>query len=152
VTLSLINMGLAVMMGSLGVLTLINLSINWSGDLTEPFLGMYMVLFASILFLYELCWWQPFPKINKTFRRNFGFMYGIYSKGFFLIFIAFLTIGLIDGDNKSGIAGLDWATGIGWLFFGVFHIFTGFAWPDVVDAYKPPIAGLTTGSTTDNVV
>lgn len=81
-----------------------------------------MIIFAAILFLYELCWWQPFPAINRTFRKNFGFMYGLRSKGFYLVFIAFLTIGLYD-DEKLSIKGLDWAAGIGWLATGFFLIF-----------------------------
>ena len=139
------------MMGTLGILTVINFNPSNVDDLTQAFLGVYMVIFAAILFLYELCWWQPFPSINRTFRRNFGFMYGINSKGLYLIFIAFLTLGL-RGENNTGIKGLDYATGIGWLAIGCFHMFAGCAWPDLVELYKPPSAGLTESSAGDNVV
>lgn len=108
-------------MGTLGAVTVVNNKPDSIDDVTECFLGIYMVIFAAILFLYELCWWQPFPAINRTFRKNFGFMYGLRSKGFYLIFIAFLTIGLYD-EGASSIKGLDWASGIGWLATGFFLV------------------------------
>ena len=114
--------GLSAAMGTLGAMTVINNKPSDLNDLTICFLGIYMIIFAAILFLYELCWWQPFPAINRTFRKNFGFMYGLRSKGFYLVFIAFLTIGLYD-DEKLSIKGLDWAAGIGWLATGFFLIF-----------------------------
>lgn len=120
-------MGLSAAMGTLGAITVIDNKPTDLDDLTTCFLGAYMVIFAAILFLYELCWWQPFPAINRTFRKNFGFMYGLRSKGFYLVFIAFLTIGLYDESNLS-IKGLDWATGIGWLATGFFLVFVSSTW------------------------
>jgi hypothetical protein len=114
-------MGLSAAMGTLGVVTVMDHKPSSVDELTVFFLGIYMIIFSAILFLYELCWWQPFPAINRTFRKNFGFMYGLRSKGFYLLFIAFLTIGLRD-ETKSSIKGLDWATGIGWLGTGCFLI------------------------------
>ena len=114
-------MGLAAAMGTLGAMTVIDNRPSDLNDVTNCFLGVYMVIFAAILFIYELCWWQPFPAINRTFRKNFGFMYGLRSKGFYLIFIAFLTIGLYDADQVS-IKGLDWTTGISWLATGFFLV------------------------------
>ena len=63
-------------------------------DLSEPFLAAYMVLFALLLFIYELMWWSPAKKLNKNMRKNFGFMYGLRGKGLYLIFVAFLCFGL----------------------------------------------------------
>lgn len=131
VFLSLLNMGLSAAMGALGVLSCINTTASID-DLTSMMLGIYMALFACILFGYELCWWQPIPAVNKTFRKNFGFMYGLNSKGLYLIFIAFLTIGLTD-DNNSGVVGLDWISGIGWLAGGVVHIGAAMMWPETVE-------------------
>ena len=108
-------------MGTLGFMTIIDNKPTSIDDVTEFFLGIYMIIFAAILFLYELCWWQPFPAINRTFRKNFGFMYGLRSKGFYLIFIAFLCIGLYD-EGESSIKGLDWASGLGWLGTGCFLV------------------------------
>ncbi|KAL7576343.1 hypothetical protein ACA910_018159 [Epithemia clementina (nom. ined.)] len=140
VILSLINMCLAAAMGTLGVLTCINTTITLD-ELTDLFLGIYMTIFAAILFVYELCWWQPFPAINRSYRKNFGFMYGLNSKGFYLIFIAFLTIGLA-GDNNSGVKGLDWISGLGWLAGGIIHVGAAMSWPETVEVYRPPTAGL----------
>ena len=46
---------------ALGVLTLIEVHRNGVNDLSEPFLAAYMVLFAALLFVYELMWWQSIP-------------------------------------------------------------------------------------------
>uniref|UniRef100_A0A7S2YMD7 Uncharacterized protein n=1 Tax=Entomoneis paludosa TaxID=265537 RepID=A0A7S2YMD7_9STRA len=140
VFLSFLNIGLSAAMGALGILSCINTTASID-DLTDMMLGIYMAIFAFILFIYELCWWQPIPAINRSFRKNFGFMYGLNSKGFYLIFIAFLTLGLTDSNN-SGVDGLDWVTGIGWLAFGVIHIAVALTWPETVDVYRPPTAGL----------
>ena len=138
--LSLVNFGLAAMMGALGVLTLINLD-NAGNRLSTAFLSSYMIVFAAVLFCYELIWWTPLPALNKAFRKNFGFLYGLKGKGFYLIFIAFLCLGLRD-NNASGVKGLDLATGIAWLAAGIFHLFISCTWDEADNAYKPPTAGL----------
>lgn len=130
------------MMGTLGILTIVRLNLSDPSNLTRIFLSVYMVCFALILFLYELVWWQPFQGLNRNFRKNFGFMYGLRGKGFYLIFIAFLCLGLID-QKTSAVKGLDWATGLSWLGFGIFHVFIGMTWPEANQQYKPPTAGLT---------
>jgi len=154
--LSFINVGLSALMGALGILALIGFTPESAGaNLTAAFLSVYMVVFAVLLFLYELIWWQPFPKINRMFRKNFGFMYGLKGKGFYLIFIAFLCLGLKDQNiaGVAGVKGLDWATGLGWLAGGIFHVFISCTWPEANDCYKPPTAGLTDSTTQDpNVV
>lgn len=127
-------------MGALGVLTLIHFG-KGVDVVTIAFLGCYLIVFGALLFLYELLYWQPFPALNKSLRRNFGFLYGIKGKGFFLIFIAFLCLGLRD-DKWSGQRALNWSTGLGWLGDGVFHVFVACTMPDIVEAYRPPTAGL----------
>jgi hypothetical protein len=134
-------MGLGVMMAALGVLDLMRVNFADPTQLTRIFLSCYMVVFAAILFLYELIWWQPFKSLNKNFRKNFGFMYGLKGKGFYLVFIAFLCLGLVDQGNAA-VKGLDWATGLGWLICGCFHVFIGWTWPEANQCYKPPTAGL----------
>lgn len=140
-------------MGALGVLTLIDFKASNFNDFTVAFLSAYMILFAGILFCYELVWWQPFPKVNLTYRKNFGFMYRMNGKGFYLIFIAFLCLGLKDeAKNHQNVQGLNWATGIGWLAVGCLHIFLSCTSPDLVEAYKPPTAGLSPSEAGNNVV
>jgi hypothetical protein len=133
-------------MASLGILTLIGF--NSANDLAEAFLSAYMVIFALILFCYELMYWQAISFINRGFRKNFGFMYGLKGKGFYLVFIAFLCLGLRD-DDTSGVKGLDLIIGIAWLVVGCFHVFIGFTMPEATEAYKPPSAGLNS-STIEN--
>ena len=111
-----------------------------------------MILFAALLFCYELVWWVPIPMVNRTLRKNFGFMYGLKGKGLYMIFVAFLCLGLLDESNQT-IKILGWATGIGFLAVGILHIFLILSNPDFVDEYKPPTAGLERmGSTNDDVV
>ena len=129
------------MMGALGGISLIDFLIKPALEITATFLSAYMVIFAALLFLYEFIWWQPIASLNIIFRKNFGFFYGLRGKGFYLIFIAFLTLGLIE-DDQSKIAGLDWATGIGWLLSGCLHMFVSCSVPGSNDLYKPPSAGL----------
>jgi COPI associated protein len=148
-------MGLAAMMGALGILALIGFTPESAGtNLTAAFLSVYMVVFAVLLFLYELIWWQPFPHVNKMFRKNFGFMYGLKGKGFYLIFIAFLCLGLKDQNigGVAGVKGLDWATGLAWLAVGAFHLFISFTWPEANECYRPPSAGFTETTPDPNVV
>ena len=130
------------MMAALGVLTLLAFD---GGSLTDiastPFLASYMILFSALLFFYELMWWMPVPYINKSLRKNFGFMYGLKGKGLYMIFVAFLCLGLMDDSNNT-VRILGWATGIAYLGTGVFHFFLVLSNPDFMDAYRPPTAGL----------
>mmetsp|Transcript_12439 Transcript_12439/g.17367 ORF Transcript_12439/g.17367 Transcript_12439/m.17367 type:complete len:143 (-) Transcript_12439:115-543(-) len=127
------------MMAALGVLALLEFNGVSADDYSEAFLSVYMIVFAFLLFLYELMWWQGIPFINKGLRKNFGFMYGLKGKGFYMIFIAFLTIGL---ENESALKGLRWATGIALLGIGVLHLFLVMFNPELVEIYKPPTSGL----------
>jgi len=138
-SLSLADMGISVMMAALGVLV----CIHYAGNLTstsEVFLAAYMILFATLLFLYELMWWKAIPFVNKTIRKNFGFLYGLKGKGFYLIFVAFLCLGL--GDDVNVNKALPWATGLSFLGMGILHFFVVFMFPDTAIKYQAPTAGL----------
>jgi hypothetical protein len=137
--LSIINIGLAVMMAALGVLTLINFARPENNDVSIAFLAVYMILFAILLFTYEWMWWLAIPWVNKILRKNFGFMYGLKGKGFYLVFVAFLCLGL-GGDNS--VKALTWATGISYLVFGVLHVFITCSHPTISLKYQAPTAGL----------
>mmetsp|Transcript_27722 Transcript_27722/g.77671 ORF Transcript_27722/g.77671 Transcript_27722/m.77671 type:complete len:197 (+) Transcript_27722:85-675(+) len=141
VALSFADFGLAVMMGGLGVLTLIEVHNRKSTkDISEPFLAAYMIMFATLLFSYEFMWWMPAPGINKSLRRNFGFMYGLRGKGLYLIFVAFLCLGL---GKDASVRELNWATGIAYLIVGCLHILVVCSYPEVAIQYVAPSAGLT---------
>lgn len=145
--LSGLNIGLSAMMGTLGILSLLAYKPSSVDDLTLVFLSCYMIIFATLLFLYEFIWYQPVPSLNIMFRKNFGFLYGLKGKGFYLIFIAFLTLGLLNDDgnsNATGITGLDWGTGAAWLAVGILHLYVTCYIPEANAVYKPPTAGLAT--------
>jgi len=137
-------MGIAAMMGALGIMAIIQYNPKRVDDLTQIFLSVYMTIFATLLFSYELIFWTSIPKLNVMYRKNFGFLYGLKGKGLFLIFIAFLTLGMLDDETDVGVKGLDWATGIAWLAGGCLHMFVSCTMPEVNLAYKPPTAGLST--------
>jgi COPI associated protein len=148
-------LGCAGLMAALGVLTLLETNVESIEEIAAtPFLATYMILFALLLFFYELMWWMPVPAINRTLRKNFGFMYGLKGKGFYMIFVAFLCLGLMNEGSKM-VEILGWATGISFLSVGVLHIFLIISNPDFMDAYRPPTAGLERSATDgqgDNVV
>ena len=127
------------MMAALGVLTLMTFTNQGNKDAAEAFLAVYMILFALLLFCYELMWWMPVPWLNKSLRKNFGFMYGLQGKGLYLIFVAFLCLGL-GGDNE--VKELTWATGIGYLAFGALHVCITCMNPELSLKYQAPTAGL----------
>lgn len=137
--LSVLGMGLAAMMGALGVLTIIEVNGSGVGQLSEPFLAAYMVLFALLLFMYELMWWTPMPVVNKSLRKNFGFLYGLRGKGLYLIFVACLCLGL---GKDASVKTLNWATGIAFLAAGCLHWFVICFHPELAGQYTAPTAGL----------
>lgn len=141
--LSIMNMGLAVMMTALGVLTIIEVHKSGIGDLSEPFLASYMVLGAVLLFLYELMWWSPMINLNKNMRKNFGFMYGLRGKGLYLVFVAFLCFGL-GKDAKVKI--LNYCTATSFLVGGLVHMFVVFFKPVIATQYEAPTAGIPDGN------
>eukprot|EP00536_Pseudo-nitzschia_multiseries_P016941 jgi/Psemu1/48549/gm1.48549_g len=150
--MSLLNMGLAAMMTALGVLTIIEVHRTGINDLSEPFLAFYMILFAVLLFLYELMWWSPMKKLNKDMRKNFGFLYGLRGKGLYLIFVAFLCFGL---GKDAKVAVLNYCTGVSFLAGGLLHMFVIFFRPQTAMEYQAPTAGLgddDNASAPDNVV
>ena len=137
--LSVMDIGLSVMMAALGVLTLIEVHGSGVGELSEPFLAAYMVLFAALLFAYEAMWWSAVPWVNKSLRKNFGFLYGLKGKGLYLIFVACLCLGL---GKDAKVKTLNYATGAAFLGGGCLHWFVVCAYPELAQTYVAPTAGL----------
>jgi hypothetical protein len=131
------------MMGALGVLTIIEVHKSGLGDFSEPFLAAYMVMFAILLFIYELQWWQAIPHINKSLRRNFGFLYGLRGKGLYLVFVACLCLGL---GKEAKVKELNYATGAAFLGGGLLHFFIICFHPETAQSYVAPTAGLTSSA------
>lgn len=133
------------MMTALGVLTLIEFS--GVSDTSAAFLAAYMIVFATLLGAYEVMWWIGIPWINKMLRKNFGFLYGLKGKGLYLIFVAFLCLGLKNDSFSKQVKILTWATGISFLAIGVLHLFIVCVHPTISEKYRAPTAGL---SSTNN--
>ncbi|GMH95749.1 hypothetical protein TrVE_jg12246 [Triparma verrucosa] len=129
--LSLFNMGLAVMMSASGVLGIAKNS-GFSADI---FVALYMILFGVLLFTYELMWWKTIDSVTRVLRKNFGFLFGIKGKSFFLIFIAFLNFGLNSAGEPAKTLGM--ATGICLLIDGILHFGIMLKYPEYVQ-YTPP--------------
>lgn len=101
---------------------------------SEPFLAVYMILFAVLLFLFEFMYWSPIESLHVIIRKNFGFLYGLRGKGFFLIFVGFLCFGL---GRDSSVVLLNYFTGICWFLGGCLHVFVYCTKPDVAADYAP---------------
>mmetsp|Transcript_36787 Transcript_36787/g.77636 ORF Transcript_36787/g.77636 Transcript_36787/m.77636 type:complete len:207 (-) Transcript_36787:167-787(-) len=131
--LSIFSIGLAAMMCCLGVFGILEHS-----EIAEIFVSLYMILFSVLLFSYELMWWKSIDSVNKNLRMNFGFMYGVKGKALYLIFVAFLVIGL---KNDVSVTFLRYMTGGCYLGTGVLMLFVHFAKPDLLSGYEAPTAG-----------
>ncbi|KAL7552065.1 hypothetical protein ACHAWF_015287 [Thalassiosira exigua] len=132
--LSFFSMGLSAMMCCLGVFGILE-----ARELAEIFVSIYMICFAFLLFFYELMWWKSIPAVNKNLRMNFGFLYGVKGKAAYLIFVAFLVIGL---RNDVSVQYLRYLTGGCFLGTGVLMLFVHFTKPHLLGSYQAPTAGL----------
>jgi len=144
--LSILNLVLSAGMMALGVLGL--MGFQNGTDLSEAFVAVYMILFACLLALYELMWWMTIDVVNKSLRKNFGFLYGVKGKALYLIFVAFLVIGL---EHKV-IKWLQWTVGIAFLVIGVLHMFVALARPQWVSSYRAPTGGLSQSDALEQTV
>lgn len=137
--LSILNIVVCGLMIFLGVMGILAMTFGASLDgLSEFFVTVYMFVFSGLLLVYELMWWKSIGPINKLWRTNFGFLYGMRGKAGYLIFVAFLCLGL---DSMEDLQILMYATGSVWLLSGVLHIFVSFWRPHLVENYEAPTAG-----------
>ena len=83
----IINMGLSFMVAANGAIA-IGKS-NDASDAGTVFVGLYMILFAAILFLYEAIQMHPIDSVDLVFKKNFGFLYGHIGKACYLLFVYF---------------------------------------------------------------
>jgi len=67
--------------------------------------AVYMVIFGSILFLYELSRIIPLNMISNLMRGNFGFLYGLLGKGLYVLFITFLAFS-VESEYNIYIGGI----------------------------------------------
>jgi hypothetical protein len=86
ITITVFMMGAAVMMAAVGALGIKDAgSINDTGLV---FIGLYMEIFAAILFCHESIQIRPCDALDNFYKRNFGFLYGPNGKGAYLILCA----------------------------------------------------------------
>jgi hypothetical protein len=78
-----LNMGAGVMMAAAGALGVGQA--NNVNDTGIVFIGLYMLIFAAILFCYEAIQIRPCGPLDLFYKRNFGFLYGPNGKGCYLI-------------------------------------------------------------------
>jgi hypothetical protein len=105
-----------------------------SYSISEPFLAFYMILFAVLLFLYEMMYWTPLEALNINIRKNFGFMYGLRGKGLYLVFVGCLCFGL---GKDASVKFLNYLTGICWFLGGVGHVFLYCTNAELAADYSP---------------
>jgi uncharacterized membrane protein YedE/YeeE len=67
----------------------VDTSKNGSNSATSIiFIGIYMIVFAATLFIYEILKLLPESISSYTdfiFKKNFGFLYGPYGRGFYTL-------------------------------------------------------------------
>lgn len=66
--------------GALGVKN--SSSVNDTGVV---FVGIYMIVFAGILFAFEMVQIYPTETFDLPMKKNFGFLYGMFGKGFYML-------------------------------------------------------------------
>jgi hypothetical protein len=76
------TMGVSIMMAACGAF--IVKDSNSVDDTGSVFIGIYMVLFAAILFCYELIQVKPIAKLDNVYKENFGFLYGPNGRGLYM--------------------------------------------------------------------
>mmetsp|Transcript_15088 Transcript_15088/g.22225 ORF Transcript_15088/g.22225 Transcript_15088/m.22225 type:complete len:198 (+) Transcript_15088:85-678(+) len=146
--LSILVIGICAMMAAVAVLGIIQFDWTSVTSYTDLFVAIYMLLFSILLFIYEVMWWKSIPALNRSLRKNFGFLYGIKGKAIFIIFVAFLNFGL---ENEVSVPHLSLATGITFFAVAVLHLFIAFWKPQLVESYQAPSAGFSAVSSGQNV-
>mmetsp|Transcript_18420 Transcript_18420/g.62478 ORF Transcript_18420/g.62478 Transcript_18420/m.62478 type:complete len:180 (+) Transcript_18420:56-595(+) len=119
------NAGSAVMMaatGALGIMGADNVD-----DTGIIFVALYMILFAAILFTFEMVQVYPCELMQRIYRRNFGFLFGTKGKALFIIFIAFLNFGLAVQRTLS------LATGLVLIFLGSLQLIAYLVYPQYIE-------------------
>ena len=98
-----VNMGLMVMMSATGVLGIMGSSSV--ADVSTVIVGLYMILFAGILAIFELIQIYPCSAVDFVYKKNFGFLYGLMGKSGFTIFMAVLSFGITNPQQLAVATG-----------------------------------------------
>lgn len=99
-----LNIGFMVFLAATGAI-----GIGSSNDINDSglfFVGMYLMLFSSIVVLYELSQVLQIESFDLFMKKNFGFLYGTIGKGFFILFCGVLTFGLKEPKSLAIACGV----------------------------------------------
>lgn len=122
-----VTLMLCVLMFSTACISLEGVSgVSGSGQI---FVATYMIFFSILLSAFEITQMQQIIWLDHMLRRNFGFLFSAMGKAFFIIFVAFLCLGL-DGE-------LPLATGIAVAVFGGGQVAMYLKHPEFFE-YIPP--------------
>ncbi len=58
------------------------------------FQGIYMLVFAALLFIYEAIQVCPCEFLDNAVKKNFGFLYGVYGKAAYTLMIGIFAYGM----------------------------------------------------------
>jgi hypothetical protein len=76
-TMTFFSVGLPVALAACGALGVG----ESSGDVNIIFMGIYMIVFAANLFIYEALQLCPLEYLDLVYKMNFGFLYGPIGRG-----------------------------------------------------------------------
>ena len=145
---SVVTLALCAAMAVTAVYVLLNVGLMDEKEISEAFVGVYMIIFSMLLAGYEIMWWMPVPWVNKSLRKNFGFLYGLKGKAGFIIYVAILNFGLIGsndaevGDSGYTVEEFNIVVGFCMLFNGLCHFFIYCRHHEHFETYEAPSAGL----------
>ena len=122
-----LTLGLCVLMFATAVIRLE--TIDEVGQSNQIFVAVYMMFFSTLLFTFEAVQTRPIEWVEHMLKRNFGFLFNAVWKALFIVFIAFLCLGL-DGT-------LAFFTGVLVAGFGAAQIALYLKDPRWFE-YKPP--------------
>ena len=77
----ILNLGIPVFLAYTGVMGLITLESYSATSTATVFQAIYMILFATLLFVFEAIQICPCESVDNVIKRNFGFFYGVFGKG-----------------------------------------------------------------------
>ncbi|ETV64910.1 hypothetical protein H257_18276 [Aphanomyces astaci] len=92
-TVGLLNLVIAVLQVLAGVNGFLSIPDLVTLQLAPIFISAYAILFALPLFLYEC----KFKRFHRILRRQMGFIFHFYGRCAYLVFIAFMDVGIPGG-------------------------------------------------------
>ena len=134
----LLNVGLPVtlaLVGAYGIKESTNID-----DAQVVFMGIYLILFAAILFIFEFLQLLPLESLDLMYKKNFGYLYGVNGKGMYTLLIGIFAFGLTGESVTTTTSELAQAIGILVAIWGVLQMIVNVVFPDFYDKkekYQP---------------